>query len=343
MPIAGLAMIAVTLVAPSSAGAAAGDRGVSHQGRRAGNATTTRSAVRSTTRSVVRGKVVSNFRVSSSAINTSDRAAVSAGYQQRFVPSLSTTSGWTGSSATCDAGTTSSAVQQSMLAAVNYARSLNGLDPVTVSARLSAAAQQAALIMAANNDLSHEVPTTWRCFNDVGASGAASSNLVLTSEEMTAGEAVSLYLADPGSDNGAAGHRRWLMNPIARRVGVGMTTSSNAYDVLGAISHTNADPAWTSWPSAGYFPSQLEPAGRWSLSSGDSDADFSRAQVSVVDAATGAALPVTIHPVANHLAMPTLVFEVAGLTATGTYRVRVTGISGARDVKRRYQVTMFTA
>ena len=85
---------------------------------------------------------------------------------------------------------------------------------------------------------------------------------------MNAGQSIQLYLDDPGAGNYAAGHRRWVLNPWATTMGNGLTSSADALYVFGPTSDGNADPAWVAWPTAGWFPSPLQPRGRWSLSSG---------------------------------------------------------------------------
>lgn len=283
-------------------------------------------------------------RASATGLAGADRASISAAYRATLGgAAAATTAGWTGSVAGCDAGTSSATSQAATVAAVNFARSLNGLEPVRLSASLSARAQRTALLMEANATIDHDPATTWACYDATAGADAGRSLLSYSGGEMTVGEAVTQYLADPGTTNTAAGHRRWLLDPTAREVGTGMTATKNAYYVMGRHDAARTNPEWTSWPAAGSFPSQLEPAGRWSLSSGRSTADFSRARVTVTDLATGAQLPVTVAPTVGDIAAPTLVFDVQGVSATGTYRVAVTGIAGARATQRRYQVAMFAA
>ena len=129
-----------------------------------------------------------------------------------------------------------------------------GLDPVRFSAALSKRAQKAALIMAANRSLSHYPPRSWKCWSKQGADAAGQSNLALSLPRMTAGGAIKLYVDDPGASNTVVGHRRWVLNPAAEVFGSGLTSTSHALLVFGPTDDTNADPAWVSWPTPGWFP-----------------------------------------------------------------------------------------
>ena len=119
-------------------------------------------------------------------------------------------------------------------------------------------------------------------------------------------------MRDPGSDNGA-GHRRWLLNPFATTMGTGSTDTANAMTVVGPTAAGRPNPAWVSWPSAGYFPTTLEPGGRWSLSAGNKQMDFRRATVRVYR--NGVAVRATKLGVHNGYAQPSLVWQLPAGTA----------------------------
>ena len=79
--------------------------------------------------------------------------------------------------AACQAGQLHPAVITSVVNSLNQIRALHRLPPVTYSPADEASAQQAALIMAANNALSHNPPSTWTCYSALGSAGAGASNL----------------------------------------------------------------------------------------------------------------------------------------------------------------------
>jgi hypothetical protein len=95
----------------------------------------------------------------------------------------------------------------------------------------SGKAQQAALMMSANGQLSHNPPPSWLCYTAEGAQAAGSSNLYLG---RFGPAAITGYVYDAGSGNYAVGHRRWILYPQTQRMGtgdippVGGARSSNA-------------------------------------------------------------------------------------------------------------------
>ena len=280
----------------------------------------------------------------SASVDTSSRAAVEAAYLKSYVPGVSVGTGWTGSDSACNAGTSSATSRAATLRAINYARSLAGLAPVTFSSTLNTRSQRTALIMSANRMLSHTPPTSWRCWNSSGATNAGVSNLALTYPRISSAGVVRQYLTDAGSNNRAAGHRRWLLNPFSTTMGSGSTNTANAITVIGPTSSYRPNPAYVAWPTAGYFPSSLEPAGRWSLSAGNRAISFTYATVRVYR--NGTLIQTVKNPVASGYAQPTLVWQVpTDVARSGTFRVVVSGIrkSGTSTrYSRSYSVNMFT-
>lgn len=281
-------------------------------------------------------------------LNTDDRAAVGAAYRSSYAPALATPLGWTGSVAGCLPGAPSPAAQASTLTVINFVRSLGGLDPVSFDPALSDKAQQAALVYLAQGNLSHSIPPTWKCATPDAIEAGGKSNIAYG---RAGAQAIDLYMSDYGSNNTAAGHRRWIMDPDALTMGSGSTSSTNALWILGkhAAAGQFSNPTWVSWPTKGYFPSQLEPQGRWSLTANASGKyDFSGAKVSVVDS-NGAALGVSVYPAAQGYANDTLVWEVSGVqkptgSQTRAYTVSVTGIkTGVTTVSTSYKVNLIDA
>jgi len=278
------------------------------------------------------------------SVDTGSRSAVNAAYLRSYASGVSVRTGWTGSDSSCTTGTSSASSRAATLRALNYARSLAGLAPVVFSTTLDARAQRTALIMSANRSLSHDPPASWRCWNSVGATNAGVANLALTYPGVSSAGVVRQYLTDSGSSNRAAGHRRWLLNPFSTTMGSGSTDTANAITVIGPTSSTQPNPAWVAWPTAGYFPSTLEPAGRWSLSSGDRAISFTYATVRVYR--DGNLVQTVKNPVVSGYAMPTLVWQVpTSIARSGSFQVVVSGIRKSGTTQRytrSYVVRMFT-
>ncbi|MDI1290804.1 MAG: hypothetical protein PSX37_12750, partial [bacterium] len=112
-------------------------------------------------------------------IDTSSRASVIDSYRSWLQPALDVAVGWTGSIASCDAGTSSAADRRATLAAVNFIRAMGGLRAVTLRAEFSAMARAAALITDANQVVDHAPSRSAACWTRAGFDGAAQSSLAL--------------------------------------------------------------------------------------------------------------------------------------------------------------------
>lgn len=281
----------------------------------------------------------------SKAINTTNRAAVNAAYLRAYAPKLTQVIDWVGGSlGRCVAGLSSLRTNSGTLSSLNFVRSLAGLAPVTFSPSMNVSAQKAALMMAANRTLSHNPSRGWRCYSATGARAAGKSNLALAYPSLKAGQIIDLYMDDPGSNNTAAGHRRWLLNPFATVMGTGSTKVSNALMVIGPTNASRPNPRWVGWPTAGYFPNRLEPDGRWSLSSGLKSVSFRNARVAVFQGSRK--ISVRRYAPHNGYAQPTLVWQMPkSFDKTAAYRVVVSGIKAAGTpgtLRQEYTVRLFT-
>ncbi|RNL62964.1 CAP domain-containing protein [Nocardioides marmoriginsengisoli] len=282
----------------------------------------------------------------SGAVNTTSRDAVNAAYWAQYAPKQLLNIDWLlGSLLGCLPGLTSASTNAATLSSLNFVRSLAGLAPVTFSRTLNDSAQKAALIMAANGNLSHNPSSSWKCWSSAGAKAAGRSNLALAYPTLRAGQIIDLYMDDPGATNAAVGHRRWLLNPFSTVMGSGSTSTANALTVMGPTSASRPNPRWVGWPTAGHFPNAIEPRGRWSLSSGLKSVSFARAKVAVYLNGT-TRIPVRKYAVHTGYAQPTLVWQMpANFSRTAAYRVIVTGIKKAgvrKTLRAAYTVRLFT-
>lgn len=209
---------------------------------------------------------------------------------------------WTGSVVGCDPGSISAAFQQSMIDRINVFRKIARVAPVTLNATPAAvnAAQAAAFLMVANNQLSHSPPTTWTCYNQayagstvgvLGLAGAGTSNLGMASDETVPGNTmITDYMDDVGAGNTETGHRAGILDASQTQMAVGVVLptatlpGANAMRWIDASTRTGvtAEPEGTAWPPAGFVPFALLPLGsnRWSFRF--PGANFSSATVSMV-------------------------------------------------------------
>lgn len=266
---------------------------------------------------------------------------------------------WSGAVATCTPGTTSTEFKERVLGRINYYRAMAGV-PSNVSLRddLSAKAQQMALMMSANNGITHFPPASWSCYTTDGADAADSSNLSLGH---TGPDAVTGQMQDNGTNNTVAGHRRWILYPHTTQMGTGDVPANNGHPAANdlwvlpdAQNATASRPAtrdsYVAWPPPGYVPWQTVYP-RWSFSY--PGADFSGASVTM--SKNGTPMSVTVEAVANGYGENTLVWYPNGADpvngpgsffqpASGddTYAVSVQGVViGGVQQDFQYQVTVF--
>jgi hypothetical protein len=201
-------------------------------------------------------------------------------YQNIFLPPGNVAATWNGNVAADNAGALGADYLAAIAARINAYRWMAGLaGGVTLDPTEDAEDQQAALMIAANNQLSHDPPSTWIDYTTEGADAAGVSNLALGASGTGA---IDLYMIDPGSNNTFAGHRRWLLYPQTQTMGVGdIPDQSNAVYVIQSQSTPVPAVTTVAWPPAGFVPEPLMPD-RWSLQA-PYGSDFSNATVTVTE------------------------------------------------------------
>ncbi len=253
-------------------------------------------------------------------VDTTDRAAVIAAYQA--TTRAATAVSWTGSQISCNPGTTPQSQRDAILDRINYYRAMAGVPAaVTFSADLNERAQRAALMMSANNSLSHAPPSSWRCYSAEGANAAGNSNLLLGGAGPSG---IDLYMHDFGANNAAVGHRRWLLYPQTQVMGTGDVAAASGYRAANALwvfDNTNMwgpRPAtrdgFVAWPPPGYVPHMLI-YGRWSFSY--PGANFSAASITV--RRNGVTLPVQLEPITNGFGENTIVWRTNGMSDSAVW------------------------
>lgn len=293
------------------------------------------------------------------SVNVGSREEVRQFYRAVYSASENVPMGWTGSYATGNAGNTSSAFKEATRLRINFFRALVGVPAgITLNATFSAKAQQAALMMSANNALSHFPPSNWTFYTADGREAAENSNLYLGA---SGAEAVTGYMVDPGDNNAAVGHRRWLIYPQTQQMGTG--------DVAGDATRLEANAIWVfdttpgarfgdprpatrttavPYPPAGFVPHTLV-FPRWSFTY--PGADFASATVTMTR--NGQSISAVKEPLVTGVGEPTLVWIYDGQdanaltphsrpTADVTYSVTLNNVRiGAATQSFTYNVVVF--
>ncbi|HET8522872.1 MAG TPA: CAP domain-containing protein, partial [Thermomicrobiales bacterium] len=244
------------------------------------------------------------------SVDTSSREAVRSFFNQYYVNAPQPASGWNGDVATCNAGTTSQAYKDAISLRINFFRAMAGVPAGTgVSSVTTAKAQQAALMMRANNDLSHDPPPDWKCYTADGAQGAGSSNLFLYESGW---KAIDGYIRDDGPKNNEAGHRAWVLYPRTQFFGIG--DIPNGANALWVFDEHAVDPApatreeFVSWPPPGFVPYPIV-YDRWSFQY--PGADFANATITMMS--NGASIPVEIDTRASRYGSGGMVWRAIGV------------------------------
>lgn len=254
----------------------------------------------------------------------------------------------------CFAGTNSPAYLDAVIRRINWYRAMAGIPAVvTLNATFNQKDQQAALIMAANNSLSHTPSPSWSCYTADGADAAGNSNLALGN---AGPDAVDAFIWDSGANNAVVGHRRWLLYPQTQVMGTGDVPAQNGHYAANAIwvfdgNFGTARPAtrqpFVSWPPSGFVPYQTV-YGRWSFAYPQADLTSAR----VFMKSNGVPLSVNQAAVENGYGENTLVWIPAGLDANGydqwsrpatdiVYSITISNVAGIGTNWFSYAVTVF--
>lgn len=194
---------------------------------------------------------------------------------------------------------------------LNLFRWLNGLNPVSLDddpATLEAQ-QACALMMVANESLSHGPPASWSCFSDEG-DAAAASNLSIAFGSRTAADSVDGFMVDGGANNAQVGHRRHFLNDRLASIGIGAVEgrglqsgnrwSASCFWVFDREDTNVSGRPFAAYPNPGPSPIDQvrdgfrDEAVRWSVQSPDFSPEG--ATVSITRVSDGADLPVRPDP-----------------------------------------------
>ncbi|MCX8092239.1 MAG: CAP domain-containing protein [Verrucomicrobiae bacterium] len=257
--------------------------------------------------------------------------------------------------ASCVAGTNATAFLQAELRRINWFRAMAGVPAnVSFAATNNTRCQQAALMMARNNTLSHYPPSSWFCYTSDGALAAQNSNLALGT---SGAAAITGYMQDFGAVNAPVGHRRWLLYPQTQIMGGGDVPAQSPFNDANATWVFDGhyfDPRpptrtpYVSWPPPGFTPYQVV-FPRWSFSY--PGANFTNATITM----TSNGVPVTVfkESVVPGAGENTVVWVPMGLDPNNfatvfpfngsdtVYTVTISNIVGMPQSTYTYNVTVF--
>ena len=190
---------------------------------------------------------------------------------------------------------------QDALNCLNFIRWIAGVGEVRLSEIYNLRCQNAALLLAANDEISHNPAQPAGMHADLYESallGAQGSNLACLnwmSPDLLI-DAVEYFVRDDGEMNlSTLGHRRWLLSPAMAETGFGLAgaESGASYIAMYAVDDGNAAASWehVAWPAGGAFPVELmrrDLAWSLSLSAAAYDLAASRPVVTLTEETSGA-------------------------------------------------------
>ena len=150
----------------------------------------------------------------------------------------------------CTSGIPSDSEKQKVLDRINYLRSIHKLSPVVYDDKDDEITAECALVIAANEKLSHTPESSWKCWSQVAYDGCNSSNIHIemasydlsstNSADIVDGFMTEEYQGEPKT----LGHRRWLIDPWLTHISFGRADyyDGSGYYVIGsAIKVINDD------------------------------------------------------------------------------------------------------
>ena len=172
------------------------------------------------------------------------------------------------------AGALSAGVKKQTLAALNYVRWQTGLNSVKLYDKYMNRSQKGAVVLAANQQLSHMPEQPPKMDDKFYQEGYAGVNADMTySGNCSFGDSlpdsVIGYVSDARNQGSGIGHRNNLLDPTVDRTSFGYCENYSAMSMYYADDPKKLknNESYYAWPSAGYFPTDiLTVEDAWSLS-----------------------------------------------------------------------------
>jgi hypothetical protein len=216
---------------------------------------------------------------------------------------------------------------------VNLYRRMCGLPTVMLDEEWIPACTEGAGMCAANNDIDHYPPKSWKCYTELGAAACGSSNLSGYSSSMA--NSVDDFIEDYGNAT-TMGHRRWNLYPALDKVSFGCV----GYYVVQRVFYFEgtANPDYVAWPTNGIIPVKAL-SGSWTLSV--DKANFSDARVLINNSITRETiLDKKVTPLLDGYGWNTCSWEFTNPHVNVLYDVVVSGIKNSAVNEVSYQVEL---
>jgi hypothetical protein len=204
-------------------------------------------------------------------------------YDSLYVSSKVESIVWNGNVKNCNPGTVSAEIFKKAQDRINFFRIVSGLPEIKLNKRFNEEAQSSALLIKANNFLTHSPASTVKCYSVSASNGCAKSCIGFTDYiNYPKTSFITGFIKDYGSDNYYVGHRRWLLYSKLSEFGYGATDNSESILTVDGINNDSITcPDYITYPWSGFVPVDLI-FPKWSFSiDQEKDVDFSKATISM--------------------------------------------------------------
>ena len=225
---------------------------------------------------------------------------------------------------------------------INFFRLVNGLSPVQNNPDLNTDAQNAALLIKANNVLTHSPKSSMKCYSESASNGCRKSCIALTNWDYFKKTAfISGFIWDYGESNYSVGHRRWLLYSKLAVFGYGATnTSETVLTVDGIDYNLKSAKDFIAYPWSGYVPVNLI-FPKWSFSIPEGNTvDFSQVKVNMTDS-KGKTIKIKLLEERKNFLDPTIVWVAKGLFSENEIQYGQNNLesNGYLDKKIKVEIT----
>jgi hypothetical protein len=180
-------------------------------------------------------------------------------YNKLYLSSEIDTIIWNGNTKLCQCGSLDKGIYLKAENRINFFRTVVGLPTVKINLSYNKEAQAAALLIKANNQLTHYPSKEMKCFNQSASNGCLKSCLAFTDFNNFPKTAfITAFIDDLGADNYFVGHRKWLLYTKLVDFGYGATNSSEAV-LTSTPSLSDSIPSidYIAYPWKGFVPVNL--------------------------------------------------------------------------------------
>jgi hypothetical protein len=207
-------------------------------------------------------------------------------YKKMYLSSEISYIPWNGDIDECESGTLDTSIYRKVENRVNFFRIVNGLSLVKIDTQFNKEAQDAALLIKANDKISHNPSSTMKCYSESASIGCMKSCLEFNDfKNFPATAFITGFIEEYGERNYFVGHRRWILYTRLKTFGYGATNNSEALLTADGVSKDTIpnQPGYIAYPWNGYVPFNLI-FPKWSFSIPENkQVDFTNTTITMTD------------------------------------------------------------